>query len=283
MSTEIRCTEEELTNWLKPILKKEGLENYKINVQGNSEKGDGYLGDITFVQVDSNDAENARKTYNFVIKSGKKSSQLREVIPIHMAFENEVNFYNEIIPEFVKFQEEKGIEDPFKNFPKCYGTLIMDDMEMLVLDNLKFRNFSVHNRQEPMDKDHILKIMKTYGKLHAISYALRDQKPEVFERLGSLPGDIMKEFNKLSDPDNPKSVLDDVEKVAVKRNELEIVQKCKDLKDQIINMANLTDPSDPYAVLLHGDCWNNNFMFKYFVSNCQTYLHFFKMIIILGC
>lgn len=266
MSAENRCTEEELETWLVPVLEKEGLENYEITILGNSEKGDGYLGDITFIDVTGYDKEKKPKAYNFVVKCGKKSTQLRDVMPIRLAFENEIHFYNEILPTFMKFQEEKGIKEPFNNFPKCYGTFIVDDMEVLVLDNLKFRNFSVHNRQQPMSKDHILKVIRTYGKLHAISYALKDQKPELFKQLAAPLGDVILEFSKLSPPDRSKNPFEDVEKVAIKNKENDIAEKARSLKEKALDAYKITDPEDPYAIILHGDCWNNNFMFKYSVS-----------------
>lgn len=267
MSTEIRCTEDELKSWLVPILKKEGLEDYNIVISGNTEKGDGYLGDITFVEVNGYDAKKEEKTYRFVIKCGKKSTPLRDAMPVRLAFENEIYFYNNILPVYKKFQEEKGIKEPFDNYPKCFGTLLMDDMEVLVLDNLKFKNFCVHDRKQPMNKEHILKVVKTYGKLHAISYAIKDQKPEFFKQLASQLGDVFVEFSKLSSPEEPRSPLQDVVDIAIKNNSNDIAEKADNLKDNAIFAYKITDPDDPYAIILHGDCWNNNFMFKYAVSS----------------
>ncbi|KAJ3649966.1 hypothetical protein Zmor_021679 [Zophobas morio] len=259
-----RCTKEDVEEWLKPTLRKEGLKDYTINISGSSAKGDGYLGDITFVEVSGKSATNEEKVYSFVIKSGKKSTELRDIMPIKSAFENEMLFYNKILPVFIDFQKEKGVKEPFNNAPKCYDTIILEDMEVLILENLKQRDFILHDRKFPMNRAHVEKVVKTYGKLHAISFALRDQKPDLFKQLSRELVDILKLIKKtMKPPPKTYNLYGTIIKYAEEDNEHEVVAKAYSLHEKVENAHEITNPNDPYAVILHGDCWNNNFMFKY--------------------
>jgi thiamine kinase-like enzyme len=267
MNSTNRCTRADIENWLRPVLKKENLENYSIDISGSTEKGDGYIGDVTFVDVRGTTNTNEKKSYEFVIKSGKKSSQLREMIPVRNAFENEIYFYNEILPVFREFQAEKGITDPFDNTPKFYDSIIEEEMEVLILGNMKTNGYSLHDRFDPMDQEHIRKIIKVYGKLHAISFALRDQKPEVFKELGGKLTDMMKLSAKYIKPKEDRNTYEDIIKIAKEKKEDDVVAKLNILNERTKRLNEITDPNDPYAVILHGDCWNNNFMFKYANNN----------------
>ncbi|XP_068896135.1 uncharacterized protein [Tenebrio molitor] len=267
MNSANRATRTDIENWLKPVLKKESLANYSIHISGSTEKGDGYLGDVTFVEVRGTANTNEEKSYDFVIKCGKKSSQLRDMMPIRNVFENEIYFYNEILPVFKEFQAEKGITDPFDNTPKCYDSIIEEEMEVLILGNMKTSGYCLHNRLHPMNKEHIRKVIKVYGKFHAISFALRDQKPEVFKKLGGKLTDIMKLMTKYIKPIEGANNYQDIIKIAKEKKEDDVVTKLNILNERAKRNNELTDPSDPYAVILHGDCWNNNFMFKYADSN----------------
>jgi thiamine kinase-like enzyme len=267
MNSANRCTRADIENWLRLVLKKENLENYSIDISGSTEKGDGYIGDVTFVDVRGTTNTNEKKSYEFVIKSGKKSSQLREMIPVRNAFENEIYFYNEILPVFREFQAEKGITDPFDNTPKFYDSIIEEEMEVLILGNMKTSGYSLHDRFNPMDQEHIRKIIKVYGKLHAISFALRDQKPEVFKELGGKLTDMMKLSAKYIKPKEDRNNYEDIIKIAKEKKEDDVVAKLNILNERAKRQNEITDPNDPYAVILHGDCWNNNFMFKYANNN----------------
>jgi thiamine kinase-like enzyme len=267
MNSANRSTRADIENWLRPVLKKENLEHYSIHISGSSEKGDGYLGDVTFVEIRGTTNTYEEKSYDFVIKSGKKSSQLREMIPVRNAFENEINFYNEILPIFREFQAEKGITDPFDNIPKFYNSIIEEKMEVLILGNMKTSGYCLHDRFHPMDKEHIRKVIKVYGKFHAISFALRDQKPEVFKELGGKLTDMMKLMTKSIKPIEGTNNYQDIIKIAKEKKEDDVVTKLNILNERAKRQNEITDPSDPYAVILHGDCWNNNFMFKYEDNN----------------
>lgn len=265
MNSANRATKTDIEKWLNRFTEKQKIRNCEVRISGSSEKGDNYLGDITFVEI-SGDSETGRKNYSLVVKCGKKSTQLRDIMPIRSVFENEIYFYTKVLPVFMEFQREKGVKEPFDNVAKCYDAFIMDDMEVLILENVKNLGFSLHNRSNSMNKEHILKVVRTYGKFHAISFALKDQKPQLFQSLSSKLTDILKLMSESFKVKEGTNMYQDIMDLAQKRNEDEIVEKAALLNEKARFYNDLTDPSDPFAIILHGDCWNNNFMFKYAVS-----------------
>ena len=101
--------ESQIRAWLNVILK-DNIEDLSLHFTGNSEKGDGYIGDILFVTLTSDDG---KRNSNLVLKCSKKSQALRESAPVEEAFMKEICVYEKVIPAFTRFQTEKKIRNPF--------------------------------------------------------------------------------------------------------------------------------------------------------------------------
>lgn len=125
----------------------------------------------------------------------------------------------------------------------------------------------IDRHNEIISAEHVNLVMKSIGKLHAISFALRDQQPEKFREIVSPLTDIFTNegselFKVLLDKmkscvlgcvssDKDSFFLERLNKLYVNSN-FEIAVQC-------VNGA----LAEPYAVICHGDCWTNNTMFKY--------------------
>jgi hypothetical protein len=127
----------EIKSWLKVALKKENLRDIAVNEIGTSEKGDGYMGDIIFASVSGKTEDQSTKEYDLVLKCSKQSQALRENRQMILIYLNEIFMYDHVLPTFLKFQEDKGIKDPFNSVPKCYGSFKGENIEVIVLENLK--------------------------------------------------------------------------------------------------------------------------------------------------
>jgi hypothetical protein len=185
--------ESEIRFWLKCVLTEENLDDFSLDILGNTGKGDGYAGDIVFVRLTSTIAH-CSKEYNLVLKCSKRSEAFRKSMPIKEAFTNEIYVYDKVFPAFTQFQRKHGIENPFDSVPKYYGKFVDENTEVLIFENLKIFGYSLWNKKNPLTRKHINMVVEEYGKFHAISFAMQDQQPDKFQELSSELQDIFKQF-----------------------------------------------------------------------------------------
>lgn len=124
----------------------------------------------------------------------------------------------------------------------------------------------VDHRTEPITFEHVKLVMKTLGKFHAISLAMKEQQRATFKMLTSELTDIlirendqhMQEFLNFW-PASVIAAITDPADVRIKRKienlyerkQMEIAAECVNGKT-----------AEPYTVICHGDVWTNNTMFK---------------------
>ncbi|RZC33175.1 EcKinase, DUF1679, and/or APH domain containing protein, partial [Asbolus verrucosus] len=241
------------------------FDKFSINIFGNSDKGDGYIGDIIFVGVTATNGTASTEEYSLVLKCSKRSQILREISPVKEAFMNEIYFYDVVLPAFTRFQKEKGITDLFDSVPKCYGTLIGDNTEVIVFENLKHIGYSLWDKKKPLTRQHVDMVVKEYAKFHAVSIAMKDQNPEQFEELIAPLGDIFKKFVDSVDVETLYgNVIDEICDSLKDELDGNILLKWRNIKKQInFIMNDIARDVEGLKVVLHSDCWNNNFMFKH--------------------
>lgn len=171
---------------------------------------------------------------------------------------------------FHQFQLFKGI-DPyeigFNEYPRCYSSLKVEMTECLFLEDLKAADFEMLNfHEESLTYEHVYLMMKTLGKFHAISLAMKDKKPDDFQRIAS----------KLCDEHHLKSYTESeinlyyeemIKKLATcfeKNNNLWLIERFKKAMGRNYSVtANelVSGPlAEPYAVICHGDTWIANTM-----------------------
>lgn len=99
-------------------------------------------------------------------------------------FRNEINFFTGVLPRFMDFQARRNIEAPvaFTEIPKCVASLVDGQNDFIVLEDLAVDGYAAPNRQDGLDLAHCKLLMKTLGKLHGISLAIKDQEPELFKK-----------------------------------------------------------------------------------------------------
>lgn len=123
----------DITAFSNKIASQIGIENAEIILHGGNAKGEGYAGEILFIQIKD---KNNGKDQHIVVKRSFTSNRIRELAPIREMFLNEIQFYDTILPALQQFQVENGFEK-FDKISKCLFTSKEDNNEYLVLENIK--------------------------------------------------------------------------------------------------------------------------------------------------
>lgn len=178
-------------------------------------------------------------------------------------------FCSQILPYFHQFEKSKGltIENCFTEYPKCYQTIDEPLSESVFLEDLSNRNFTIIDRYtEDVSAEHVYLVMKALGKYHAISYAIKDQQPEKFEEFSSNCTELIfrpedeiyrKIFNE------PIHTLYDALSGEENAHLLAKVKKVFEKEPYDVGIDILKEARQEYAVISHGDTWQNNAMFRH--------------------
>lgn len=247
-------------NLIKKIAEENGFKYYTIEQYSKSAKGDNYVGQIISVRI-----KEKYKIFEVIVKRAPSSENVRKLFPVRDIFLHEIYVYEEVLPMFVKFQNESGMENIFESYPKLYGKCSNALEECLVLENLFANGYKHWNRKVPMNSEHISLVMNEYGKFHAVSFAMKKKNPELFKTLSEGLRNVDKVQGEKEMEDFLKATSVRLEKAIKGIPALEGALKrvMTDFKryffEEIVG-------SDEQLVITHGDCWCNNMLFKYEVS-----------------
>ncbi|KAJ3659966.1 hypothetical protein Zmor_011627 [Zophobas morio] len=253
----------DLISHIETVSKENGINNYIITDVQTNQKGEGYLGQIFLVSV--KDANND-KQLEIAVKAAFTDEKVRAMVPIRISFLNEIYFYTNLLPTFQKFEKERGQSTYVEFVPKCFNVSAKEPEEVLILENLKASGFEMFDKKLVLDEDHVRLIFKTYGRYHGYSFVLRDQNPEEFERLSKGCCNVYNEFLKNDFFINHMGELVKMAQGTLLPGEddevIEKFGKYGDIDLRDIFKDAISEEMD-YSVILHGDCWSNNMMFKY--------------------
>ncbi|KAJ3638284.1 hypothetical protein MTP99_001677 [Tenebrio molitor] len=265
--------DQRIREWVQIAIENEKFREYEIEVHGKTGKADGYLGKVAFVTVTGVTKAGHKKSLNLVIKSPSQSSTLREQIPIDEVFQKEIYIYDEVVTSLRAMLQDEKLENLLDFLPQCYATRKTITKELIILENLKFRGYDLYDRKIPMTQDHIQLVLQTYGRWHALSFALKKKRPEIFEKLVRDNVDMFCYYVMKVKVDGP--IFDFTEEVKEACDLLDVKQLQFSRSDVSNIFKNLFCEDPEFHVILHGDCWTNNLMFQYQVPNLN-YIGFKK-------
>ncbi|CAG9830314.1 unnamed protein product [Diabrotica balteata] len=255
------------------IASENGFTDYEIITSSGSNKGDNFLGVLSAITI-----KNKEKSLDLILKASQTNKEDRESTPYRNLYNREIYLYEKIFKEFKKFQEEHNIEDAFESVPKFYSSFTEDGLESLIMENLKTQQYQMWDRKIPMNPGHIKAVLIEYAKFHAVSLAMKYKNPELFKELTEHgPGNP---FENMFQGDTEKEKREQMKAFFTQylsgafkalRDNVVLTEYVKNFEQNLLPDALLKLQEPEYKlVITHGDCWCNNFMFKYQDTNDKT-------------
>lgn len=272
-STEV-VVEQWALDLFDPIAREAGFVDYTVVPSSGSKAGDGFMGIMLRVHIRG--VRNGRQDeLSLMLKMPPTNKARRIQFQSAVMFERESLVYRTILPMYVDFQKAKGLttDDPdgFFRFPRCYA--IVTDREQdryaIVMEDLKAQGYDMFDKFKVIDMNHVRLVVTDMAKLHAVSMALRDQKPAEFEPFTKLK-DLFLEYLMKARQETMmgfQRLIFGKAIDALGEDETELRRKIGELRDGFMDhmedCVRLTEDKQPRSVVNHGDCWNNNMMYYY--------------------
>lgn len=261
---------EYITKLLNRIANEEDFIDYKFETKSGSNHGDNFLGVMISVTLEGTKVKNGIskiETMHLICKIPPMNESRKNNFKSSIVFDREVYVYSKLLPAFIQFQRDRGLSeaDSFVSFPKVYAceSNAENGTYVLIMEDLRPRNFVMWPKEKAIPIDHELLVMKELGKFHAISFAMKDQIPNEFEKFKQL-NDTFCEIvlnGKLSS--FMDRTIERASDALINPEHKKLMNDFKKSYKQMLEGYFSHSFCDRFGVVGHGDCWNNNFLFQY--------------------
>lgn len=262
-------------NSIKNVLAtKLNLKDCELVPLEGSKKGEGVIAVINRATLTGRSVKNETETKNLILKTAPSHEIYRKSSPIHEMYTNEIYAYTTVLPTLKRTFEQFGTK--FLTLPKCFATDTKEKSEYLVLEDLKCEGYKLWEKQKVMDDDHIRLVLENLAKFHAPSIYLKTRFSEDWQKLiGGFNGVQEKFFRETEFCDAIVDLAKTLDSVFGGRTDkaLEIFRSFRDGELKKF-MQDFGCKEHIDSVIVHGDLWCNNILFKYEVRS--FYLPFFS-------
>uniref|UniRef100_A0A1A9WWV3 CHK domain-containing protein n=1 Tax=Glossina brevipalpis TaxID=37001 RepID=A0A1A9WWV3_9MUSC len=233
-----------------------------------SGRGDNYTATLYRIHLNGQrrliDNKTQRWEKSLICKRLPENIHLREAYKSDKLFRNEVEFYMTIMPELLQFQVTKTTE-VFKAIPECYYAR----SDLLIMEDLRVRGFQMPDRKQGLTLNETQLVLQKVAHFHALSLSYKFEKPAQFENFRKLTteGLFCKDnetwyknyYDKLLE-----SAIEMVSDVLAENSKyLKALKGFAESSTFFSNMVDMVNEDTNLTALCHGDCWANNFLYRY--------------------
>ncbi|XP_031633860.1 uncharacterized protein LOC116347423 [Contarinia nasturtii] len=273
------------TKFLENSLNKTVLE---YTLKSLTKPGDNFGAVLRSVVVKVADEENdsdENDIYNVVMKTPVTNPILAKFFKPAVTFVNEVRFYTDIIPALEQFEEIANVplEERLDALIPCLGSRFSlnsnaeyaDSDAILLLENIKFQNFTNVDKHIGFNTNETLAILKVLAKYHALGIAIRRLKSTLYN---TKIDPYTKSHSLWKENDNATYELIYGE---LKR----VLNLTSEMSDAVDNMYAMHEKymkdfsiaiDTPYTTVVHGDLWFNNIMIRKDTKSIKVKIYDFQ-------
>lgn len=227
--------------------------------------GDGYNSQVIFFNVETTEKNEAnspdvKKTYSLVAKLLNEETGSRVFATKFKINLKEYLVYTDLINTFNKILTEKAPEESLISLPKLiYGKCTKNDF-VLVMENVENAGYETNDKCKGLDSEQLMATVDKIARIHALSYVFCETSDT--SKYLSLPR--IDEYFDIIIIMIEGMLENTIDFLKSSKETEELGKKIKlslpSLKERTFN---LMSSNSLFKCIIHGDFWNNNFMFKY--------------------
>lgn len=227
-------------------------------------KGDNYVCFVTSVKVVFV-LSGHQDVATYIVKLNPCSAMESVESFIVNVFLKESEFYLKMAPELNSILV--GLNQPPLRLPLCLYASNESKREIIILEDMRPKGFKMYDRMKCLDEQHSLLVIEELARLHSSSVILQ-------ETLGEE--EFVKKFDFLDDLflDTSQSTFFKAWFQSMIANGCKVAAKLTNYDEVETYLAKLAPngldlvmemmtTDHPFKVVCHGDCWNNNILFRY--------------------
>ncbi|XP_063597704.1 uncharacterized protein LOC134774276 [Penaeus indicus] len=173
-------------------------------------------------------------------------------------------FYQYLVHDIQSQLQEAG-QQPLR-VPRCFHTSLEENQEVVILEDLRPRGFKMFDRKKGMDVAHTKLVLEELARLHAASYLLKAKIPDLADKYPVLSLDWLNYADEARDVTFKtfSKQMDIVKDMLNKVGGYEVAENWLGRnKERVLEiLAEQLARVPPFDLLCHGDCWNNNVLFR---------------------
>lgn len=236
------------------------IEVQSVQVTYALPKGENYASVIYRAQIVHRRKDQPVKTCSYIIKGISETPLAKQKLGEYDVHRKEMDIYQLVIPEFRRLMRSVGDRAELYPNPLCVDRI----NDVIILNDVTKKGYVMLDRTQGLDATHAKMSLKAMAKLHASSLKLVEIYPSIFDRyttgMWTRKTDAFHEFF--------QSTYDSLtEEIYTWDPEWHYyANKLRNLRPHFIEQALSVfdnDQEGDLRVLVHGDLWINNLMFKY--------------------
>ncbi|CAH1634844.1 unnamed protein product [Spodoptera littoralis] len=257
-------------DFINKVVQEQNLDVDRVVFLPVGKPGDNFGSNVKRISI-----EGKKGIMRMIVKIAPTDEVQRQMSLTEILFKNEHFMYMKVLPKFLSLQRHtldlQTPEEDMLRFARCYGSFTEAPNEVIILEDLCESKHVMLDKFQPLTSECMQSVLKSLAAFHTLSYALKQQEPETFAYYKSELVDVWglmahnPEFKThtetfigviqaILDGDDNKKVVKD---------------KLSDIVQLIIKLAKW-EQNNKHSVILQGDAWTNNIMFKIWDDKVQT-------------